>query len=102
MLKVKDNVDLKELEKFGFKYVQELMHPQDTENRQYFETRYVIDFGNTTCEIVESRTLSVWHFPNKIREIYFYPNDYELFMGKDELNLIYDLIQAGLIEKVVE
>ncbi len=71
MLKIKDNVDLKELEKFGF----------------------YDDYGN-------------WHKDSN-RYIEYWINSYrciEIFVNDESEvvldNTIYDLIQAGLVEKV--
>lgn len=79
MLKIKDNVDLKELEKFGFKYFGE----------EHYKVSYFKDEGLLGCncainvytkdrrlEIVDSYDQSVWE------------------------DIIFDLIQAGLVEKV--
>lgn len=76
MLKIKDNVDLKELEKFGFK------------NYKY---RYGRDIDNQWLIIIDIKTRKIknWNF------LYGnYRKDIELY--------IKDLIQAGLIEKVVD
>ena len=80
MLKLKDNVDLKELERFGFK---------------------LDDFGNYTRELVFEK------YKYLVCDILKGSN--KLFMtvmcddiGFDELDFIYDLIQAGLIEKIEE
>ena len=71
MLKIKDNVDLKELEKFGLK--------EDKENNRY--------------DIQEEI----------YREIYYlrvYKDDRDIrFFGQEDV--LFDLIQAGLVEKVI-
>lgn len=71
MLKIRDDVDLKELEKFGFR----------TEDDDGF----------------------IWCEPNE--DIVINPNRYILVYADDEqgncsMNILYDLIQAGLVEKV--
>ena len=71
MLKIKDNVDLKELEKFGFKIID-----TDVFKSVHYEQSYFIT-SNKDKIIV----------PDKI------------IMAND-LDVIYDLIQAGLVEKV--
>ena len=80
MLKIKDNVDLKELEKFGFEYDEDYdywFYYAFTEPNDQSEVRYYID--------------------NKDRRISIgfdmYVNPYKI------LYKIYDLIQAGLVEK---
>ena len=70
MLKIKEEVDLKELEKFGF----------ETE-----------DDGFIWCEPHEDIVI------NTQRYILVYGDDEE---GNYSLDVLYDLIQAGLVEKV--
>ena len=77
MLKIKDNVDLKELEKFGYRLL----------NNEYVK-ELGLDYENDDIYI------------DKItREIYL--DTYE-FSNEYLLEVIKDLIQAGLVEKVVE
>lgn len=70
MLKIKDEVDLKELEKFGFKKDEEQQYM--IEDLDIFvgtdenEKELVLDFG----------------------------------FNNENINILYDLIQAGLVEKV--
>lgn len=71
MLKIKDNVDLKELEKFGFK-------------KYEYTHLLVLRKDNHDFACVDIR--------NKVYEI--------LDLCNLTYNLIYDLIQAGLVEKV--
>lgn len=73
MLKIKDNVDLKELEKFGFLDYGVSYKRYGTVGGQYFINK-------------EDRTIKRVH-PYSLRET---PTDDEVF----------DLIQAGLVEKV--
>lgn len=77
MLKIKDNVDLKELEKFGFEKT------EYSYIRNYNREDYTI-----TIEIEFNRRIYI--------ENDFYDNDYACLIP----NVIYDLIQAGLVEKV--
>ena len=81
MLKVRDNVDLKELEKFGFIYY---------EDKDFKEYRREID-----C----SERLEV---EKETRIIHLYIDDeyYCCWTGSKTFDLIYDLIQAGIVEKV--
>lgn len=73
MLKIKDNVDLKELEKFGF-----------------YEFR-----GNYTKHTANA----YWCVREKDRIIVFSSG---MGLWARTLTELYDLIQAGLVEKVVE
>lgn len=72
MLKIKDNVDLKELEKFGFK--KDIEEQYMIENWDIFvgteknERELVLDFG----------------------------------FNNENISVLYDLIQAGLVEKIEE
>ena len=74
MLKIKDNVDLKELEKYGL-----------YKTKAY--RSYVYTDKNIGVE--ENRTINTW--------------DYLECTDLDEYNdVLYDLIKAGLVEKVGE
>lgn len=71
MLKIKDNIDLKELEKFGFR---------EKTNNKYEKGRLFDQY----MEIQEDRIIAIYTSDDK---------------GIDE-DTLYDLIQAGLVEKV--
>lgn len=71
MLKIKDNVDIRELEKFGFYH-----HFKD-----YVYSRDIIS-GDTLYINIHDKSIPT-HFPTNI-------------------DILYDLIQAGLVEKVEE
>lgn len=105
MLKIKDNVDLKELEKFGFVCYCKIK--QNNANGQYYdlhktytEIGYKVDAGVNTIEIVEERKNANWIFPNKEREIYIFETEYDMGVSEEMLDIIYDLISAGLVEKL--
>jgi hypothetical protein len=91
MLKIKDNVDLKELEKFGFEYENEeecVGSFEDDDYEEYFYEWYEWNNEDGKCNIkVKSNNEIV------LLNIDDYYND-------DVLDCIYDLIQAGLVEKV--
>lgn len=76
MLKVKDNVDLKELEKYGFK-------------KTKFNS-YIIDFGSNHYE---SNFINI---STKDRVI----DVVTAYFGHKEISILYNLIKADLIEKV--
>lgn len=83
MLKIKDNVNLKELEKFGFK--------KEKEEEVYTYYDYLgIDADCKINMYVSGETREI------ATEIDEYVNSYEMH---DEM---YDLITAGLVEKVEE
>lgn len=73
-LRIKDDVDLKELEKFGFIYKDEI-------------GQYVYNVIN------EPLTINVWNRKFNI-------TDYHTLTANILIDKIYDLIQAGLVEKV--
>lgn len=78
MLKIKDNVDLKELEKYGFKY----SLGEDWHN-------YSID--DFDFNLGDKRKLNI-----SFADCYY---DDSI---KNFVNLLYDLIKDGLVEKVEE
>lgn len=102
MLKIKDNVDLKELEKFGFK-----KHKKDPED---------VIISKWSREWVEADTIdgypcgdSGWNFYPVIEIIKVYDNTLKLkvqgnyyyaFERPSGIDLLFDLIQAGFVEKV--
>lgn len=79
MLKIKNNIELKELEKFGFCY--------DDEKGHYL-------FCERNISGISYIKINTWNR--------------KIFMRKDReqdklvLTVLYDLIQAGLVEKVEE
>lgn len=51
--------------------------------------------------LFEERKDANWFFHNKEREVYVYESDYEMGVSDAMLDVLFDLIQAGLVEKVV-
>lgn len=100
MLKIKDNVDLKELEKFGFRE-----HKQDNKD---------VCISKWTRRWIEADTIdgyscgsSGWEFYPAIevykdRTLRVYIEDSWCGGYTRHLNILFDLIQAGLVEKVEE
>ena len=81
MLKIKDNVDLKELKKFGFKYHKE-------QRNQYEHYSVVVKKG--------------WSYSMQLL-IVVYCNDRNISVCDNEgQDILFDLIQADLVEKVEE
>ena len=87
MLKIKDNVDLKELESFGFKYTGNYNRGDRWEREMYITVNGVRLDGIIVTFLREISYLAPY------RKDIEYPN-IEIF--------IKDLIQAGLVEKVEE
>ena len=83
MLKIKDNIDLKKLEKFGFKYIVEKYKSYIYINK-FIEIDIFLDLENE-CE-------------NKV--LFMLTSQYN--RNYANLDILYDLIQAGLVEKVKE
>ena len=83
MLKIKDDVELKELEKFGFKYIVEKYKSYIYINK-FIEIDIFLDLENE-CE-------------NKV--LFMLTSQYN--RNYANLDILYDLIQAGLVEKVEE
>ena len=80
MLKIKDGVDLSELEKFGFTYNES-------------NGTYVLEYFDVFKQI---KRYSLYISANK-RSIESF-----VFIYYREMYILYDLIQAGLVEKVEE
>lgn len=89
MLKIKDDVDLKKLEKFGF----------ENKNNFYMIKEFTTDFnksGNKNALLV--------YYSNGGISLDIMNNDYTYHVFDEELgrieDTIYDLIKANLVEKV--
>lgn len=95
MLKIKNNVDLKELENFGFKP----KYDEDTGKIKKFinkdkkynytdSTEYIlIEIYKELCPYGQYEVKEIWKVYLKERT-------------SESIDLLYDLIQAGLVEKV--
>lgn len=97
-LKIKDEVDLKELENFGFK---------DERYRYIYEAYQIIHFYRSGKKRIRKKytqkdSISIFKETREIRVNYDVRDDREMYgiSGNiDELNVLYDLIKAGLVEK---
>lgn len=103
-IKIKDNVDLKELEKFGFK-------PQIYDGREYgdiIKKGMLLGYAKLEKEFeltgmfenIVTKFECCYEVNAFSREIIF---EWENKVGNDgwcQSNTIFDLIQAGLVEKV--
>lgn len=79
MLKIKDNVDLKELEKYGFE-----------------DFSFFCFYKNKTFKLLRSKHLCI---DKENKEIYL--GKLEIWQdSRESLYLLYELIKADLIEKV--
>lgn len=86
MLKLKDDVDLKELEKFGFEfekgkyYIESVRKPMPSE-RYSVKKHLAYSIPSKTRKIIVHRNNIKWEYDNA-------------------LDIVYDLIKADLVEKV--
>jgi hypothetical protein len=103
MLKIKDNVDLKELEKFKFKPT----YNKDTGEIEEYMLDTSSKYHKTYVKITHLYKLNKWLVPFK--GMFKIKNRTILFVQYlggyfDEIqqDLLYDLIKAGLVEKVEE
>lgn len=86
MLKIKDNIELKELEKFGFKYVED----------KSFEG----DFSYCEKQIGGNIVLGVDARGRKLLTDITTTESNMTYIFSDGLDSLFDLIRAGLVEKV--
>lgn len=106
MLKIIDNVDLKELVKFVFKPHYELIDSRTGEIyvTHYFQTRsYDNMYGKLHLFPIKKRKSCIINVPSRTIENHLKYSSLKID-DRDfiDLDLLYDLIQAGLVEKVVE
>ena len=87
MLKIKDNIDLKELEKFGFKYI-ENNFPKIKMDFSYYEK----SIGGNVGLNVSVHNRLIYSDCTGTDSNYTY-------ICSDGLDVLFELIQAGLVEK---
>lgn len=95
MLKIKDDVDLKELEKFGFKP----KYNEDTGEVCAYQKKCEKDVGGLLINIVETTSLIRIYKAFRGKNIEWRINKYNDYFDIDTL---YDLIQARISRKGVE
>ena len=88
MLKIRDNVDLKELEKYGF--------VDDKIYGRKVKVKKMMTKEKWNAEIVEIDLIT--------GQLQIFVDDeyYEIYTNSDTLDFIYDLIKADLVVKVEE
>lgn len=84
MLKIKDNIDLKELEKFGFFYDYD-------EDREVGEWKKKEKFCEVTIDF--QRTIYIYSDDERVMSL-------NQLCLDEEITVLYDLIKADLVEKV--
>ena len=121
MLKIKDNVDLKELEKFGYFISHVAVYPKKIVKQ--VDNEYIIEIGIqepliniwTGKDRNDSRILCLYHCKKiephckniillepEIEEHLYYETDYGTYKNSKIKPYIDDLINADLVEKVDE
>ena len=108
MLKIKDDIDLKELEKFGFKKGKQLINICPSHFGE--GTEYMLEWYHKLSRIQEDECgYKIPYTHIMVKDTRFilidvHNNDYTYHTEGSELeeveNTLYDLIQAGLVEKV--
>lgn len=85
MLKIKDNIDLKVLEKYDFRYA------ETCNNTNY----WIFYFDNEFCLTINEK--------DKLLRIGYIPLEHSMeYEETTMIDLILDLIQDGLVEKVTK
>ena len=115
MLKIKDEIDLKELEKYGFKRVQcvndigedewdKIEFIQDKNGNIKSSEEYSFPYDKVNWVVYKSKTGKYEQFLNYITEFdNTEEKDYEpREIDIDDIDLLYDLIKDDLVEKVKE
>ena len=87
MLKIKDNVDLKELEKYGFEVIGNF-----AKKVWYWDSFEGISIEEDTWLVVEYRQL--WLIEQGAKQ------SNERWFGNPQFDTVYDLIKDGLVEKI--
>ena len=83
MLKIKDSVDLKELEKFGFEY--------DEDNNYYFYYGFTRPHSNSEIRLYVDKNDRV------------ITTGFDIYVAENKIHdKIYELIKADLVEKIKE
>lgn len=95
MLRIKSNVDLKKLEEFGFK----AKYDEDTGKVCAYQKKCEKDVGGLLISITETKSLIRIYRAFTRKNAEWRINKYNDYFDIDTL---YDLIQAGLVEKVKE
>ena len=87
MLKIRDDVDLKKLEKFGFNYI-------------YTPHKSIEDFTGNMIVVNNDRNLFNYNcYLGEDRQIRFRLTTEATYDFERTMNVIYDLIQANLVVK---
>lgn len=94
MLKI---TDINRLKEFGFKEFKDRVHGGYADRGTESGWRYSNE--NNAFEVITNRKDWEWRGSPEIGEIAIYPDDYDSYPSEEELNLLYDLIAAGIVVK---
>ena len=99
MLKIKENIELKTLKKYGFQEVQQ----NERINYVYMPVDEIWDnHGNTIVVCNDSNLFNLDRYIGEDRLLEFRFNEQASFEFEKTIELLFDLIKAGLVEKVEE
>jgi len=96
VLKIRDDVDLKELEKYGFEYYKTIWASDSTPNNEYI----LVDRFINVTEKIEAVVLQVSEEDRELREIFDTRSGFYCRVNEKRIDTLYDLIKADLVEKV--
>ncbi len=98
MLKIRDGIDLKELEKYGFKHYHTIWK-SDKNMPDESNWCYDLEFIDIDKK-VQVLLIQIDDEDRKIQE--YIDREYEMYciVKETRLNILYDLIKDGLVEKV--
>ena len=99
MLKIKDNVDLKELEKFGFKPMYDRQTGEIEEYCLYAENKKYVRITKEERKRFIDRVMATIYEDYRSSYFVLIFHDYVGLKAEKE-DLLYDLIKADLVEKV--
>lgn len=96
MLKIKKEIDLKELEKFGFEFLHNYLWEKKiyVDNKKHGGLSIVSDMRIWINKSNRNIELYILREENEEEEYQF---EYSMY---DEIDIIFDLIQAGLVENI--
>lgn len=99
MLKIKDDVDLRKLKKYGFKEIQQ----NKRINYIFFPGDEKINRSGNVIVINNDRNLFNYdYYIGEDREIHFDLNPQASYEFEEIMDKFFDIIKADLVEKVVE
>jgi len=101
MYKIKDNINLKELEKFGFKFIDGMLVPRYKRGRIriYYDIDIKLEMPINIINEVRSKHKMILYYN---RVLYIEKDNGEEILIEDYDNDVFDLIKADIVEKVIQ